>query len=77
MNTATITVKLFGPLRATMGSDQEMIISDNETIRTIVGRLPISQELPYLYSVNEQHSKADRQLRDGDVLMIIPPISGG
>ncbi len=77
MNTTTITVKLFGPLRGKRASDQKVMISEKEPIHTVIERLPIEPQAWYLYSVNGQHAKADTQLHDGDVLMIIPPISGG
>jgi molybdopterin converting factor small subunit len=77
MNNATITVKLFGPLRGKYESDLTLTISENETIHAVIARLPIEPHPSYLYSVNGQHGKAVTQLHDGDVLMIIPPISGG
>jgi len=77
MSTATITVKLFGPLRGKPGPDQSLTISVNETIQTVLVKLSIEPHPSYLYSVNGQHVKADTLLHDGDILMIIPPISGG
>jgi len=77
MNTTTITVNLFGTLRGKMKADQKVIISDNEPIRTVIERLSIDPQAWYLYSVNGQQAGGDTQLHDGDVLMIIPPISGG
>ncbi|MGO9952337.1 MAG: MoaD/ThiS family protein [Dissulfurispiraceae bacterium] len=77
MSTATITVKLFGPLRCGIKSDQTLTIQENETIEAVCLRLSIEPHRSYLYSVNGQHAKSVTQLHDGDVLMIIPPISGG
>jgi molybdopterin converting factor small subunit len=77
MNATTITVKLFGTLRGRMESDQKVIISDNETIHTVIERLSIDPQAWYLFSVNGQQAGGDTQLHDGDVLMIVPPISGG
>jgi molybdopterin converting factor small subunit len=77
MNTATITVKLFGSLRGKAGPDQKMVISKKETIRAVVERLSIDPQASYLYSVNGHQTKADAPLQDGDVLLIVPPISGG
>ena len=77
MTASTITVKLFGTLRRKIESDQKVMISENETIRTVIERLSINPQVWYLYSVNGQHAKADTRLHDGDVLMIVPPISGG
>jgi len=77
MNSGIITVKGFGPLRTKMQSDRKVTISENEPIRTVVERLPINPQTPYLFSVNGQHSDLESLLHDGDVLVIIPPISGG
>jgi len=77
MNASTITVKLFGTLRGKIESDQKVMISENETIRTVIECLSINPQAWYLYSVNGQHANADTRLHDGDVLMIVPPISGG
>ena len=77
MSNATITVKLFGPLRGNDEVDRLLTISENETIQTVISRLSIEPHASYLYSVNGQHAKVVTQLHDGDVLLIIPPISGG
>lgn len=77
MNTITIAVKFFGPLREKMGGDREVTIPENGTIRTAVEGLSINPQAWYLYSVNGEHAQAGTLLHNGDVLMIIPPISGG
>ncbi len=78
MSTPTIKVKLFGSLRGKDDqSDKTITISRNDTIQSVVARLPIEPLPSYLYSVNGHHAKASAELHDGDVLMIIPPISGG
>jgi molybdopterin converting factor small subunit len=77
VNAATITVKCFGPLRKKMESDRKVTISENESIHAVVERLSIDLQPWYLYSVNGEHVEADASLHDGDVLMIIAPVSGG
>jgi len=77
MNTAKITVKLFGPLRGRENADQTLAISENDTIQSAVARLAIEPHPSYLYSVNGKHARADTRLCDGDMLIILPPISGG
>jgi molybdopterin converting factor small subunit len=77
MNTITITVKLFGPLRDKMESDRKVMIEENEPIRSVIAKLSIEPQPWYLYSVNGQHARAETALHNGDILMIIPPISGG
>ena len=77
MSTATITIKLFGPLRKTGESELQLSITENETILAAIERLSIEHHPSYLYSVNGRHAKADAPLHDGDTLMVIPPVSGG
>ncbi|HSW62360.1 MAG TPA: MoaD/ThiS family protein [Dissulfurispiraceae bacterium] len=77
MSSITITVKFFGPLREKMGENREVTIPESGTIRAAVEGLSINPQAWYLYSVNGEHARADAQLKNGDVLTIIPPISGG
>lgn len=77
MSTITITVKFFGPLREKAGGDCEVMIPENGTIRAAAEALSINPQVWYLYSVNGEHARADTELREGDVLTIVPPISGG
>lgn len=77
MTTTTITVQCFGTLRRKMEPAQRVTISENEPIRTVVERLSIDLQAWYLYSVNGEQAEADTPLHDGDVLMIIAPVSGG
>ncbi len=77
MNTATITIRFFGSLRERYATEQTLTISENETIRSIVSKLAIDPHPSYLYAVNGNHARAATELKDGDILMVIPPISGG
>jgi len=77
MSSITITVKFFGTLREKMGSDRTVTIPDKGTIRNALEALAINPQAWYVYSINGDHAKADAPLHEGDVLMIIPPISGG
>ena len=77
MNSATVTVKCFGTLRRTMAPVRSVTIPENETIRSVVENFPIDHNVAYLFSVNGRQAEPDAPLHDGDVLMIIPPISGG
>jgi len=77
MGSITISVKFFGPLREKMGGDREVTISGNGTVSTAVKALSINPQAWYLYSVNGEHARVDSQLKNGDILAIIPPISGG
>lgn len=77
MNAGTITIKCFGTLRTKMASEQKVTISENEPIRDVAERLSIELQPSYLYAVNGRHAEPDTSLHNGDILLIIPPISGG
>jgi molybdopterin converting factor small subunit len=40
-------------------------------------RLAIPEDLPGLVLVNGREAPADRRLRGGDVVTIVPPLAGG
>lgn len=77
MKTASITVRAFGTLRTKIGSDQKVTISENEPVQSIARRLSIDFDGEHLYIVNGEQTKPEALLHDGDVLVIISPISGG
>jgi molybdopterin synthase catalytic subunit len=72
-----IRVKLFAGLRERAGwSEKEL---DNVTrvdeIWPAIGLGPEPDGL--LYAVNKEYAKRDRELREGDEVAVIPPVSGG
>jgi molybdopterin synthase catalytic subunit len=80
-----VTVRLFAGLRDIVGADiSETFESDRVTVASLRERLEQSQPrlAPYLsgvaIAVNEDYVLEDSQeLRDGDVVALVPPISGG
>ena len=72
-----ITVKLFATLRDFGPEIQEMDVSENSTIASVVASLSLPPDIPLLKIVNGVHSNPDALLQEGDVLALFPPIGGG
>jgi molybdopterin converting factor subunit 1 len=80
----TVTVKLFATLREQAGwTEQKMSASSGSTLGDLVAL--ISEATPNLKltgraiyaAVNQGYAKMDHVLKDGDVVAIFPPVSGG
>lgn len=71
-----VTVRLFAGLRERAGWSQREIEADN--VGDVWAALGLGTEPEgLLYAVNREYAPADRQLSDGDVVAVIPPVSGG
>lgn len=79
----TVTVLLFASYADALGTrSMTLDIGPDATVSDIVGRvraLPGADRLPSrpLVAVNEVYAKADRVLKSGDEIAIIPPVAGG
>ena len=77
-----IEVKLFATLRDYLpkGSGQfscRVEIDSTDTVRNVLGKLKIPQDIPKIILVNGVHSNLDRVLKYGDVVSVFPPVAGG
>lgn len=77
-----IEVKLFATLRDYLprGSGQfscKVEIDSADTVRGVLEKLKIPEEMPKIILVNGVHSNLDRVLKFGDVLSVFPPVAGG
>lgn len=79
-----VQVKLFAILRELKGqSELELEVPAGTTVAGLQealfplearsGRFPRSM----LYAVNREYAPLDRELRDGDEVAFVPPVSGG
>ena len=73
---ATVTVRLFAGLREQAGwSTREL---DAARVSDVWGQLDLGDEPGgLLYAVNKEYAERDTALADGDVVALIPPVSGG
>ena len=77
-----IEVKLFATLRDYLpkGSSQfscKVEVNSTDTVRDVLKRLRIPEEIPKIILVNGVHSNLDRVLKFGDILSVFPPVAGG
>ena len=72
----TVTVRLFAGLRERAGWARREI--EAETLADVWPALGLGDEPPgLLYAVNQEYAERGRRLADGDVVALIPPVSGG
>jgi MoaE-MoaD fusion protein len=72
-----VTVKLFAGLRELAGYP-ERELEDIARVSDVWPALGLGDEPPgLLYAVNKEYAEPDRELADGDVVALIPPVSGG
>ena len=77
-----IEVKLFATLRDYLpkGSGQfscRIEANSTDTVRDVLKKLRVPEEIPKIILVNGVHSNLDRVLKSGDVLSVFPPVAGG
>jgi molybdopterin converting factor small subunit len=79
-----IEVLVFARLKELLGTDREVLdVDDGETVKVVVARLlkqarwSDAASLPLSYAVNEEFVGENHELRDGDRLALLTPVSGG
>ena len=71
-----VTVRLFAGLRERAGWSQREI--DADRVGDVWAALDLGDEPEgLLYAVNKEYAPVDTKLADGDVVALIPPVSGG
>jgi molybdopterin synthase catalytic subunit len=71
-----VTVRLFAGLRERAGWSTREV--DAARVADVWGTLGLGDEPDgLLYAVNKKYASRDRELRDGDEVALIPPVSGG
>lgn len=71
-----VTVRLFAGLRERAGWSEREVHADR--VGEVWDALELGEEPDgLLYAVNRAYAPADRELADGDVVALIPPVSGG
>ena len=74
-----VTIRLFAMLRERAGAGQiELDLPDGARVRDALDRLDdLAGGLPLVMAINRDYADADSELRPGDELALIPPVSGG
>jgi len=73
-----VRVKLYGASAGGLEkSELELELPENATTQDAVNQLPVRDRV-YLYVVREgMRLSQDARLRDGDTLVVFPPVTGG
>jgi molybdopterin synthase catalytic subunit/molybdopterin converting factor small subunit len=74
-----VSIRLFAGLRERAGTGaRELELADGAKLGDVWPVLDLGDEPPgLLYAVNRSYAPADAELEDGDVVALIPPVSGG
>lgn len=76
-----INVLFFAELQEAAGSEKVRVEADGLSVGELKSKLLSSYELTNLdhamIAVNEEYSREDTVLKNGDVVAFIPPVSGG
>ncbi|MGD8977174.1 MAG: MoaD/ThiS family protein [Gammaproteobacteria bacterium] len=81
MTTKNLTVRYFALFRERAGCDREELAVEADTVGDLFAEVSRRHGLPHLrdakVAVNDEMSRFDASLRDGDVVLFFPPVSGG
>lgn len=74
-----VRVRLFAILRERAGADElELELRDGARVRDVLEHIgELADGVPLVMAVNREYADAEVQLRAGDELALIPPVSGG
>lgn len=72
-----IEVRLFATFRENREKKQFLELNKGDTVRTVVNLLKIDVEDVAILLVNGRDGELDRELVDGDVVSLFPPVGGG
>ena len=82
MKSVRVTVKLFAGLREYLPADAdggscEMTLRGGAAVNDLVAGMSIPAQTPKIVLINGLSRSGAQKLAEGDVVSIIPPISGG
>ena len=72
-----VEVRLFATFRNGREKKQFMEYKEGVTVREIVNKLNIKEEEVAILLINGRDGMIDKELVDGDVIALFPPVGGG
>ena len=75
-----LEILYFAQIKEKIGKSREEIAYSatvEQVLTVLKEQYPILHELKYMVAVNEEYALPTTILNDGDVLALIPPVSGG
>jgi molybdopterin synthase sulfur carrier subunit len=79
----TITIKYFGRIADITNKNEEEFISEDTSLSTgsLINNLQLIyadlRNATYVLAVNETITKVDLQLKNSDIIALLPPFAGG
>ena len=65
-----------GPVRWTPGN-HELELPDGSTVKSVLEALAVPEHLVALVALNRRAAEVDAPLSEGDLVEVIPPVTGG
>lgn len=72
-----VEVRLFATFREGREKNYILELPEESSILTILDMLKIKEEDASILLLNGRDGDASRQLKDGDILALFPPVGGG
>ncbi|MGF7060599.1 MoaD/ThiS family protein [Brassicibacter mesophilus] len=72
-----VEVRLFAYFREGRDKKQLLDLKESATIREVLNIIEIKEDEVSILLLNGRDGSADRELKDGDILALFPPVGGG
>lgn len=72
-----VEVRLFAYFREGRDKKQLLDLKESATIREVLNIIKIKEDEVSILLLNGRDGSADRELKDGDILALFPPVGGG
>lgn len=72
-----VEVRLFAYFREGRDKKQLLDLKESATIREVLDIIEIKEDEVSILLLNGRDGSADRELKDGDILALFPPVGGG
>lgn len=72
-----VEVRLFAYFREGRDKKQLLDLKESATIRAVLDIIEIKEDEVSILLLNGRDGSADRELKDGDILALFPPVGGG
>lgn len=74
-----VRLRLFAGLRQVAGYKEKVVtLPEGAVVADLLGELPQSIVGRTFYiAINEEYARRDSALKDGDLVALLPPVSGG
>ncbi len=72
-----IKIKFHSYFRERFGKEREIEYFEGMAVKDVLEKIGLKETDEILFLVNDQVSRFDRKLSDGDIVTILPQVAGG